>query len=109
MLYHLVSQFTFDGQPADELQIIEGLKHLETSIVPGIYDPTVAGRTLPIEAGDALDMTRRLAREAGLFLGFSAGAAAHGALHVARELDSGVVVTLLPDGGAKYLSLGLFD
>jgi cysteine synthase B len=96
-------------QPADELQIIEGLKHLETSIVPGIYDPTVADRTLPIEAGDALDMTRRLAREAGIFVGFSAGAAVHGARQVANELDSGVVVTLLPDGGAKYLSLGLFD
>jgi cysteine synthase B len=96
-------------QPADELQVIEGLKHLETSIVPGIYDPTVADRTLSVEAGDALDMTRQLAREAGLLVGFSAGAAVHGALHVANELDSGVVVTLLPDGGAKYLSLGLFE
>jgi cysteine synthase B len=96
-------------QPADEMQIIEGLKHMETSIVPGIFDPALADRALPIEAGDALDMTRRLAREAGLFVGFSAGAAVHGALHVAQELDSGVIVTLLPDGGAKYLSLGLFE
>ena len=96
-------------QPADELQVIEGLKHLETSLVPGIYDPGVADRVLPIEAGDALDMARRLAREAGLFVGFSGGAAVHGALQVAKELDSGVVVTLLADGGAKYLSLGLFE
>lgn len=96
-------------QPADELQIIEGLKHLETSIVPGIYNPALADRHLAIDAVDALDMNRRLAREAGLFVGFSAGAAIHGALHVAQGLDEGVVVTLLPDGGAKYLSLGLFD
>lgn len=96
-------------QPADELQIIEGLKHLETSIVPGIFDPTLADRYLPVEAGDALDMTRRLAREAGLFVGFSAGAAVYGALRIANELDRGVVVTLLADGGAKYLSLGLFE
>ena len=96
-------------QPADELQIIEGLKHLPTSMVPGIYAPDLADRLLPIEAEDAWEMARRLARTAGLFVGFSAGAAVHGAVRVAQELDSGVVVTLLPDGGAKYVSLGLFD
>jgi cysteine synthase B len=96
-------------QPADELQVIEGLKHLETSLMPGIYNPALADRHLAIDAVDALDMTRRLAREAGLLVGFSAGAAVHGALQVANTLKSGVVVTLLPDGGAKYLSLGLFD
>ena len=64
---------------------------------------------LPVEATDAWDMTRRLAREAGLLLGFSAGAAVSAALQVVRGLDEGVVVTVLPDGGAKYLSLGLFD
>lgn len=96
-------------QPADELQVIEGLKHLETSIVPGIFDPSLADLYLPVEAADALDMTRRLAREAGLLVGFSAGAAIHGALQVAQSVDEGVIVTLLPDGGAKYLSLGLFE
>jgi cysteine synthase B len=96
-------------QPADELQIIEGLKHLPTSIVPGIYDSTVADRTLAVEAYDALDMARKLARTSGLFVGFSAGAAVHGAVEVARKLETGVVVTLLPDGGAKYVSLGLFE
>lgn len=96
-------------QPADELQVIEGLKHMDTSIVPGIYDSGLADRQLSVEAADAWDMTRRLAREAGLFVGFSAGAAVHGAIEVARELENGVVVTLLPDGGAKYVSLELFD
>ncbi len=78
-------------------------------MVPGIYDPGLADRLLPIEAEDAWEMARRLARTAGLFVGFSAGAAVHGAVRVAQELDSGVVVTLLPDGGAKYVSLGLFE
>ena len=96
-------------QPADELQVIEGLKHLPTSIVPGIYDETLADRQVLIEAEDAWAMARRLAREAGLFVGFSAGAAVHGALQVADDLDTGVVVTVLPDGGAKYVSLDLFD
>lgn len=95
-------------QPADELQVIEGLKHMATSIVPGIYDPSLADRQLPVEAADAWTMARRLARTAGLLVGFSAAAAVHAAVQVARELNSGVVVTLLPDSGQKYLSLGLF-
>lgn len=94
--------------PADELEVIEGLKHLETAIVPAIYDPHLADRDLPVTASDAWAMTKRLAKEEGLFVGFSAGAAVHAALEVARELESGVVVTLLPDGGVKYLSLGLW-
>ncbi|MCS6842841.1 MAG: cysteine synthase family protein [Caldilineales bacterium] len=95
-------------QPADELQVIEGLKHMATSIVPGIYDPALADRHLPVEAGDAWAMARRLARAAGLLVGFSAAAAVHAAAQVARELSHGVVVTVLPDSGTKYLSLGLF-
>ena len=96
-------------QPEDELQVIEGLKHLETAIVPGIYDETVPDVHRRIGAEMAWSMTRRLAREAGLFVGLSAGAAAAAALQVARELDRGVVVALLPDDGSKYVSLGLFD
>ncbi|MEA3335204.1 MAG: cysteine synthase family protein [Chloroflexota bacterium] len=96
-------------QPADELQVIEGLKHMETSIVPGIYDPNLADQFLPIEADQAWITARRLAREEGLFVGFSAGAALYGALQVANQMENGVVVTLLPDGGAKYVSLGLFE
>lgn len=96
-------------QPDDELQVIEGLKYLPTAIRPGIYDETLADRNLGVSAQEAWEMTRRLARRAGLFAGLSAGAAVAGALHVARELDHGVVVTLLPDDGSKYLSLGIFD
>ncbi len=95
--------------PADELEVIEGLKHLETAIVPAIYDPSLVDRDFPVTAEQAWEMTKRLAREEGLFVGFSAGAAVHAALKVAHELEHGVVVTLLPDGGVKYLSLGLWS
>ncbi len=95
-------------EPADDLQVIEGLKHMATAIVPGIYDPTLPDRTIYAEAVRAARMARRLAHEEGLFVGLSAAAAVDAALQVAQELESGVVVALLPDSGMKYLSLGLF-
>ncbi len=96
-------------QPADELAVIEGLKHLETAITPDIYDPTLLDRDLRVDAEVAWETTRALARKAGLFVGISAGAAVAGAIDVAKELDAGLVVTLLPDDGSKYVSLGIFD
>lgn len=92
-------------EPADELAIIEGLKHMPTSIVPGIYDSSFADRKISVEPDAAHTMARRLAQEEGLFVGISAGAAMWSALQVAKELDEGVIVTLFPDGGEKYLSL----
>jgi cysteine synthase B len=96
-------------QPADELSVIEGLKYLPTAITPAIYDPTLVNRHLGIDAEETWAMTRRLTRQAGLFAGLSSGAAMVGAIQVAKELDEGVVVTLMPDDGSKYISLGLFD
>lgn len=95
-------------QPADELSVIEGLKYLETAITPGIYDPTVQDQEVQVEAEEAWRMTRLLAQKAGLFVGVSSGAAVAGALQVAQTLAQGVVVTLLPDDGSKYVSLGIF-
>lgn len=95
-------------QPEDELSVIEGLKHLETAILPGIYDAELPDRTLGIEAEAAWQTVRDLAREAGLFVGVSAGAAVAAAIAVARTLAQGTVVTVLPDDGSKYLSLGIF-
>lgn len=96
-------------QPADELAVIEGLKHLETAIVPTIWDPSLVDRDLRLEPDAAWQTTRQLAREAGLFVGVSAGAAVAAAVQVAQALSRGVVVTLLPDDGSKYVSLGIFD
>lgn len=93
-------------EPADELAIIEGLKHMETSIVPGIYDPAFADRKIAVYPNDAHTMARRLVLEEGMFVGYSAGAAAWAALELAKSLPRhSVVVTVFPDGGEKYLSV----
>ncbi|MCB0162639.1 MAG: cysteine synthase family protein [Anaerolineae bacterium] len=93
-------------EPADELAVIEGLKHMETSIVPGIYDPALADRSIQAFPEEAHRMTRRLAQEEGLFVGYSGGAAAWAAFEVAKTLtEDSVVVTIFPDGGEKYLSI----
>ncbi len=96
-------------QPEDELAVIEGLKYLETAIVPGIYDDDLVDRHLPVGPEAAWETTRALARQAGLFVGFSSGAAVAASIEVAKELEQGVVVTLLPDDGSKYVSLGIFS
>lgn len=91
-------------QPDSPFHGLEGLKHMETAIVPGIYDAKVADEQLAVSTEAAHTMTRRLAREEGLFVGISAGAAAVAALRVAETLTAGVVVTLFPDAGYKYVS-----
>jgi S-sulfo-L-cysteine synthase (O-acetyl-L-serine-dependent) len=91
-------------QPAGPFHGLEGLKHMPSAIRPGIFDPCLPDRVLPVETEDAYAMLRLLARQEGLFVGISSGAAAFAALQVARELDEGLVVTVFPDAGYKYLS-----
>src|SRR5919109_258955 len=91
-------------QPDSSFHGLEGLKHMPTAIKPGIYDPSFADETREVRTEDAHDMVLRLAREEGLFIGISSGAAAVAALRVAQELEEGIVVTLFPDAGYKYLS-----
>jgi len=91
-------------QPDAAFHGLEGLKHMPTAIKPGIYDPAFADETREVRTEDAHEMVSRLAREEGLFVGISSGAAALAALRVAEELDEGMVVTLFPDAGYKYLS-----
>ncbi len=91
-------------QPDAAFHGLEGLKHMLSAIRPEIYDPSFADETLEIKTEDAREMVARLAREEGLFVGISSGAAMLAALRVASQLDEGVVVTVFPDSGAKYLS-----
>ena len=91
-------------QPDASFHGLEGLKHMPTAIKPGIYDPAFADETREVRTEDAHEMVLRLAREEGLFVGISSGAAAVAALRVAAELEEGIVVTLFPDAGYKYLS-----
>ena len=91
-------------QPDSPFNGLEGLKHIPSTIQPGIYDPSAADRIIPIKTEDAYDMVRCLAREEGYFIGISSGAAAVAARQVANEHRNGVVVTIFPDAGFKYLS-----
>lgn len=91
-------------QPESPEHGISGLKHLATARVPGIYDPRIVDQTIELRTSEAKGIARELAREEGLFVGISAGAAVTAALTVARDLQEGVVVALLADGGCKYAS-----
>lgn len=91
-------------QPDSPLHGLEGLKHLPTAMVPGIYDPALADENVEVATEDAVVMTQRLAREEGLFVGPSSGANVFAALRLARTLSKdAVVVTILCDGGEKYV------
>jgi cysteine synthase B len=91
-------------QPDSPLHGVEGFKHMATAIRPAIYDPSLHDRLLEISTEEAQEMVLRLARQEGLFVGVSSGANALAALQVARELEHGMVVTIFPDAGYKYLS-----
>jgi S-sulfo-L-cysteine synthase (O-acetyl-L-serine-dependent) len=91
-------------QPDNPFHGLEGLKHLASSIQPAIYDPALADRTLSVSTEQAQVMTRRLARQEGLFVGVSSGAAVSAALNIASQLQEGLIVAVLPDAGYKYLS-----
>jgi cysteine synthase B len=90
-------------QPDSPLHGLEGLKHMATAIVPGIYDETLADEDLGVSTEEAFEFTRQLAR-AGLFVGISSGANLAGALQVARGASNAVIVVVFCDGAEKYLS-----
>jgi cysteine synthase B len=95
-------------QPDSPLHGVEGTKHMPSAIKPGIYDPGLADDNLWVGTEDAYEMARRLAREEGLLVGVSAAANVVASQRVARDLSDkgqeGVIVTILCDGGSKYLS-----
>src|SRR5205085_5574099 len=90
-------------QPDSPLHGLEGLKHMETAIVPGIYDAGIADEDIGVGTEDAFRLTRELAKQ-GLFVGISSGGNLAGALRVARGASNAVIVVIFPDGGEKYLS-----
>ena len=87
---------------------IQGLKNMQESYPPGIFEKNALDRIIRIEDEAAFEMARRLAREEGIFAGMSGGAAVAGALRIAAELSEGLIVVILPDGGSRYLSTDLF-
>ncbi|MEO6436522.1 MAG: cysteine synthase family protein [Tepidisphaeraceae bacterium] len=91
-------------QPDSPLHGLEGMKHMASALVPGIYDPALADETVEVSTEAAHQMVLRLAREEGLLVGVSSGANMVAALNVAGRLKEGVVVTIFCDSAAKYLS-----
>lgn len=101
-------QVTIVGIEPPEGHTIQGLKNMTESMVPGIYDPDLLDEKLTINDEEAFETTRLLAAMEGVFVGMSSGAAVAGALHMARQMRSGVIVAILPDRGDRYLSTTLF-
>lgn len=95
-------------EPAEPLHGIGGLKHMANSIVPGIYDESFLDGKIEVETEEAYEMARRLAKEKGLLVGQSSGAALVGALEVAKRVEKGIIVTVFPDGGDRYLTTPLW-
>ena len=96
------------AEPAEPFHGIEGLKHMESSIVPGIYDEGFLDHKISLDTEEAYDTALRLPVEQGVLVGQSAGGAYWAAIEIARQLDEGVVVTIFCDGGDKYMSTAMW-
>ncbi len=88
---------------------LQGLKNMKESYPPGIFDKRLLSEIINVPDEEAFELTRRLAREEGIFVGMSSGAALYGALELAKRIDEGVIVVIFPDGGERYLSTSLWD
>jgi S-sulfo-L-cysteine synthase (O-acetyl-L-serine-dependent) len=96
-------------QPDSPFHGLEGLKHMETAIVPGIYDSALADEEVEVDTEEAHAMVKRLARREGWFVGISSAANVVAAMRVAERIDEGVIVTVLCDDASKYLSEKFWD
>jgi S-sulfo-L-cysteine synthase (O-acetyl-L-serine-dependent) len=96
-------------QPDSPFHGLEGLKHMETAIVPGIYEPSLADEEVEVGTEEAHAMVKRLARREGWFVGISSAANVVAAMRVAECIDEGVIVTILADDASKYLSEKFWD
>ena len=105
---HDASIKTIAVQPEDSFHGLEGLKHLPTAIVPEIWDPRIADEVWDAPTEPAYDIARAVARTEGMLVGHSSGAALWAVRKLAATIDEGVVVTVFPDSGDRYLSTGLY-
>jgi cysteine synthase B len=105
---HDASIKTIAVEPEDAFHGLEGLKHLPTAIVPRIWDPSLADEVWGCPTEPAYDLAREIARTEGLLVGHSSGAALWAVRKLAATIREGVVVTVFPDSGDRYLSTGLY-
>ena len=94
----------FAVEPKDAWHGLEGMKHMASSIKPGIFDEAKLDGKIPVDTEDAYAMVRRIAREEGMLAGQSSGAVLTAALQLAAKIKEGVIAVIFPDGGDKYLS-----
>jgi cysteine synthase B len=106
---HDASIRTIAVQPEESFHGLEGLKHIPTAIVPKIWDPSVADEIWGCPTEAAYDLARKVARTEGLLVGHSSGAVLWAIKRLAETMDEGVVVTVFPDSGDRYLSTGLYS
>ena len=97
------------AEPDDALHGLEGLKHMASSIVPGIFHEEELDGKVPVPTDGAYDLVYEIGARLGLIVGQSGGAALYAARRVARDLDAGLVVTIFPDFGDRYLSTNLWS
>lgn len=95
-------------EPAEALHGLEGMKHMPTSIVPGIYNAGYPDELIRVTTEDAYDFMKELLKKEGIFVGHSGGAVAFATIEYAKKLKEGVLVTIFPDGGYRYLSGGIW-
>ena len=100
---------TYGVEPESGFHGLEGLKHIESAITPGIYDSSALDDTFFVETEASYDMARRLALEEGVLVGKSSGAAMLAAMQLGRDLEEAVIAVIFPDGGSRYLSTPLFE
>jgi cysteine synthase B len=96
-------------EPAEPFHGLEGLKHMASSIVPGIYDVQAYDQKISIDTDEAYEMVKLLARKEGLLVGLSSGGAMAACAQLARQIKSGCIVTIFPDSGDKYLSTRVWE
>jgi cysteine synthase B len=96
-------------EPAEPFHGLEGLKHMASSIVPGIYDTKVFDQKISIDTDEAYEMVKLLARKEGLLVGLSSGGAMAACTQLARKIKKGCIVTIFPDSGDKYLSTRVWE
>ena len=96
-------------EPAQPFHGLEGLKHMASSIVPGIFDPKAYDENIPIDTDDSYEWVKKLARKEGLLVGLSSGGAMSGCVQLAKRIQKGCIVTVFADSGDKYLSTRVWE
>jgi cysteine synthase B len=96
-------------EPSQPFHGLEGLKHMDSSIVPGIYDKNAYDQNIRIDTDESYEWVKKLARQEGILVGLSSGGAMAGCVQLAKQIKKGCIVTIFADSGDKYLSTRVWE